>query len=115
MFEILRKSLRTGVVTTGYPDTPAEISRAARGRPEIDWQRWADARPAAAACPTGAISYQDAGERRTARLDLAQCTFCGLRRGRPGHPDDQRMRMRRPPARGSGDRNGLSPETGRMP
>jgi len=78
MFEILQKSLRTGVVTTGYPDTPAEISRLARGRPEIDWRQWADARPAAAACPTRAISFQDNGAKRVARLDLAQCTFCGL-------------------------------------
>ena len=78
MFEILRQSLRTGIVTTSYPETPAEISRFARGRPEIDWQKWPDARPAAAACPTGAISCTDAGERRVARLDLAKCTFCGL-------------------------------------
>jgi len=78
MFEILRKSLRTGVVTTDYPETPAEISRFARGRPEIDWHRWEDARPATAACPTGAISYQDSGAQRTVRLDLAKCTFCGL-------------------------------------
>ena len=78
MFEILRKSLRTGIVTTSYPETPVEISRFARGRPEIDWHQWEDARPAAAACPTGAISYQDTGERRIARLDLAKCTFCGL-------------------------------------
>jgi len=78
MFEILQKSLRTGVVTTGYPDTPVEISRLARGRPEIDWRQWTDARPAAAACPTGAISFQDAGDKRHVRLDLAGCTFCGL-------------------------------------
>ena len=78
MFEIIRKSLRIGTVTTSYPETPVEISRFARGRPEIDWQRWEDARPAAAACPTGAISFQDAAERRTVRLDLAKCTFCGL-------------------------------------
>ena len=78
MFEILRKSLRTGIVTTSYPETPVEISRPARGRPEIDWHKWEDARPASAACPTGAISFSDAGERRTTRLDLAKCTFCGL-------------------------------------
>ena len=72
------KSLRTGVVTTSYPETPAEISRFARGRPEIDWLQWKDARLATAACPTGAISFQDAGERRNVRLDLAKCTFCGL-------------------------------------
>lgn len=78
MFEILRKSLRTGVVTIHYPDAPAKISEAARGRPEIDWGNWKDARPAAAACPTGAISYSDTGKERKAKLDLAQCTFCGL-------------------------------------
>ena len=78
MFEILRKSLRTGIVTTSYPETPVEISRFARGRPEIDWHKWEDARPATAACPTGAISFQDTGERRITRLDLAKCTFCGL-------------------------------------
>jgi Ni,Fe-hydrogenase III small subunit/formate hydrogenlyase subunit 6/NADH:ubiquinone oxidoreductase subunit I len=78
MFEILRKSLRTGIVTTRYPETAVEISRFARGRPEIDWHKWEDARPATAACPTGAISHQDNGEQRIARLDLAKCTFCGL-------------------------------------
>jgi Ni,Fe-hydrogenase III small subunit/formate hydrogenlyase subunit 6/NADH:ubiquinone oxidoreductase subunit I len=78
MFEILRKSRRTGIVTTSYPETPVEISRFGRGRPEIDWLQWKDARPAAAACPTGAISFQDAGDRRNVRLDLAKCTFCGL-------------------------------------
>lgn len=78
MFEILRKSLRTGVVTTAYPDAPADISQAARGKPEIDWANWKDARPAAAVCPTGAISYSDTGNERKAQLDLAKCTFCGL-------------------------------------
>ena len=71
MFGILGKSLKTGIVTTGYPAR-------ARGRPEIDWARWRDARPATAVCPTGAIAHEDANGRRTARLDLAQCIFCGL-------------------------------------
>ncbi len=57
MLNLLRKNLGTGIVTTRYPATPPEVSRAARGRPEIDWPKWADARPAAAICPTGAI-YQ---------------------------------------------------------
>ena len=78
MFEILRQSLKTGVVTTRYPQTPAEVSRRARGKPEIDWTNWKDVRPAAAICPTGAISFQDAGGQRIARLDLAKCIFCGL-------------------------------------
>ncbi len=78
MFGILGKSLSTGVVTENYPATPPEISLRARGKPEIDWANWKDARPAAAICPTGAISHQDANGRRVAKLDLASCIFCGL-------------------------------------
>jgi Ni,Fe-hydrogenase III small subunit/formate hydrogenlyase subunit 6/NADH:ubiquinone oxidoreductase subunit I len=78
MFQTLRQSLKTGVVTTRYPDVPAEVSSRSRGKPEIDWARWKDARPAAAICPTGAISCQDADGRRVAALDLGKCIFCGL-------------------------------------
>jgi len=78
MFEILRKSLETGVVTTRYPATPVEVAPNARGRPEIDWAQWLDARPAARVCPTGAIEFADAAGVRTASLDLGKCIFCGL-------------------------------------
>src|SRR5437870_8879884 len=78
MFNILRKSLSTGVVTTSYPATPAEVSSRARGRPEIDWANWKDARPGSAICPTGAISFEDKNGHRVAQLDLAKCIFCGL-------------------------------------
>lgn len=78
MFETLRQSLKTGVVTTGYPNTPPEVSSRGRGKPEIDWANWKDARPATAICPTGAISYQDANGQRVAQLDLAKCIYCGL-------------------------------------
>jgi Ni,Fe-hydrogenase III small subunit/Pyruvate/2-oxoacid:ferredoxin oxidoreductase delta subunit len=78
MFETIRQSLRIGIITTSYPETQPELSSRARGKPEIDWANWTDARPAAAVCPTAAISYEDAEARRTARLDLAKCTFCGL-------------------------------------
>jgi Ni,Fe-hydrogenase III small subunit/ferredoxin len=78
MFEILRKSLATGIVTTDYPETPAEVSSQARGRPEIDFPNWKDARPAVAACPTGALSCEEGGGTRAVTLDLSKCTFCGL-------------------------------------
>ena len=78
MFEILRKSLATGLVTTAYPQTPAELSSQARGRPEIDFAKWRDARPAVAACPTRALTCEDSGGTRAVTLDLAKCTFCGL-------------------------------------
>ena len=82
MFETLLQSLKIGVVTTSYPATPAEVSRRARGKPEIDWANWKDARPAAAVCPTGAIECRDESASpnaiRTATLDLGKCIFCGL-------------------------------------
>ena len=78
MFETLRQSLKTGVVTTDYPRTPPEISGQARGKPQINWADWKDARSAAAICPTGAISCQDSEGKRIARLDLGECIFCGL-------------------------------------
>jgi Ni,Fe-hydrogenase III small subunit len=54
------------------------VSKRSRGRPEIDWANWKDARPGAAICPTGAISHQDINGQRVAKLDLARCIFCGL-------------------------------------
>jgi Ni,Fe-hydrogenase III small subunit len=78
MFEIIRKSLATGVVTTAYPRTPAHVSSQARGRPEIDFPNLKDARPGAAACPTGALSCNDSNGKRIVTLDLGKCTFCGL-------------------------------------
>jgi Ni,Fe-hydrogenase III small subunit/formate hydrogenlyase subunit 6/NADH:ubiquinone oxidoreductase subunit I len=82
MFETLRQSLKIGVVTTSYPATPAEVSHRARGKPEIDWANWKDARSSAAVCPTGAIECRDETDgrvvNRTATLDLGKCIFCGL-------------------------------------
>ncbi len=78
MLHILRKSFGTGIVTTSYPDTAPEMSGQARGRPEIDFENWKDARPAAAICPTGAIACEEAMRVRTVTLDLGKCVFCGL-------------------------------------
>ena len=78
MFDVLRKSLSTGVVTAQYPAAPPEVSSRARGKPEIDWGNWKDARPAVGVCPTGAIACSDQGTQRTATFDLGKCIFCGL-------------------------------------
>jgi Ni,Fe-hydrogenase III small subunit len=77
MFDILRKSLATGVVTTAYPSVPAEVAAQSRGRLDIDFPNWKDARPAVAACPTSALSAADAGGKRQVTFDLGKCTFCG--------------------------------------
>ncbi len=78
MFDILRKSLATGVVTTDYPETPAQVCSQSRGRPEIDFPNWKDVRTAVAACPTGALSFADENGTRSVTLDLSKCIFCGL-------------------------------------
>lgn len=79
MFEILRKSLATGIVTRPFPEPlPASAAGFARGRPEIDFASWKDARPAVAACPTGALGCSEKDGTREVVLDLGKCTFCGL-------------------------------------
>lgn len=79
MFEILRKSLATGIVTRPFPPAPhGSAVSFGRGRPEIDFANWKDARPATAACPTGALTYSDRNGSRETVLDHGKCTFCGL-------------------------------------
>lgn len=78
MFEILRKSLATGIVTTAFPPASRDLPRWRRGQPEINFSAWKDMKPAVAACPTGALSARDENGKRVATLDLAKCTFCGL-------------------------------------
>ncbi|MEI8040637.1 MAG: NADH-quinone oxidoreductase subunit NuoB [Verrucomicrobiota bacterium] len=78
MFDILHKSLSAGVVTTSYPKGPAQVCPRARGRPEITFTDWKDARPAVAACPTGALACAGDSATRCVTLDLGKCTFCGL-------------------------------------
>ena len=79
MFDILRKSLATGIVTeVSSPGSVGAAHCAGRGRPEIDFAHWKDARSAIAACPTGALAGVDHRGVRTVRLDIGKCTYCGL-------------------------------------
>ena len=77
MFRILAKTFRSGTVTTSYPKQPARLSANFRGAPEFDWASWRDARPAADACPTGAIVVSDADHARKVTIDYGRCIFCG--------------------------------------
>lgn len=78
MFKIIQKTIATGIVTTKYPDEPAQVSERFRGRPSFDFEKWTDARPAAEVCPTGAISVCDEGDSRRVTVDYGLCVFCGL-------------------------------------
>jgi Ni,Fe-hydrogenase III small subunit/NAD-dependent dihydropyrimidine dehydrogenase PreA subunit len=77
MFKILQKTFATGIVTTGYPGEITGVSPHFRGAPEIDFERWRDARPAVEACPTGAIEIRDDESTRHVTLDYGRCVFCG--------------------------------------
>ncbi len=77
MFKILQKTLSTGIATNPYPQTAALVSEQFRGRPAFDFPAWQDARPAAEACPTGAIAVRDSGLTREVAIDYGLCVFCG--------------------------------------
>ncbi len=78
MFKILQQTFKTGIVTTAYPAGPANVPESFRGKPHFDFDNWRDAVPAAAVCPTGAISVVDEAARRTVIVDYGLCVFCGL-------------------------------------
>jgi Ni,Fe-hydrogenase III small subunit/formate hydrogenlyase subunit 6/NADH:ubiquinone oxidoreductase subunit I len=77
MFKILQKSFSVGSATAGYPNISAQLSKQFRGCPEFDFEIWRDARPAAEACPTGAITLRDSDDMRQVKVDYGRCIFCG--------------------------------------
>ncbi|HYL77742.1 MAG TPA: NADH-quinone oxidoreductase subunit NuoB [Bryobacteraceae bacterium] len=77
MFKILRKTAQTGLVTIGYPKKTAHLSTQFRGAPRFAFSGWRDARPAAEACPTAAISIQESDGARRVTVDYGLCVYCG--------------------------------------
>jgi Ni,Fe-hydrogenase III small subunit/formate hydrogenlyase subunit 6/NADH:ubiquinone oxidoreductase subunit I len=77
MFHIFKKAAQTHLVTIGYPHAPAQIPESFRGAPSFDFAGWHNARPAADACPTGAISIEESAERRRVTVDYGLCIYCG--------------------------------------
>jgi Ni,Fe-hydrogenase III small subunit/formate hydrogenlyase subunit 6/NADH:ubiquinone oxidoreductase subunit I len=77
MFKILRKSAQTGLVTIGYPESPARVPEHFRGAPRFDFAKWRDARPAADVCPTEAIAIRESEDSRQVTVDYGLCIYCG--------------------------------------
>jgi Ni,Fe-hydrogenase III small subunit/NAD-dependent dihydropyrimidine dehydrogenase PreA subunit len=77
---IFRKSIATGLVTTGYPTTPEPAPPAFRGRPTLNPVRCTGEGRCAEVCPSQCIGItpDPAGGGRVWTLDLAPCLFCGL-------------------------------------
>lgn len=77
MLRILRASLRTGRVTTQYPNQ--SYSEGCRSRPVVDPALCSLSGRCAGVCPSGAITVsQPSSDERRWQLDLARCLFCGL-------------------------------------
>ena len=77
MFKILQKTLSVGAATADYPRIAPHLAEQFRGCPEFDFDAWSDARPAADACPTGAIAVCDRDGVRQVTVDYGRCIFCG--------------------------------------
>ena len=77
MFRILQKTFSVGSATVGYPRVAPHLAEQFRGAPEFDFEVWTDARPAAEACPTGAIAVNDSGGLRQVTVDYGRCIYCG--------------------------------------
>ena len=79
MLNIFRRSARTGLVTTAYPDAPDAPPAAYRGQVLLDAARCVGDGACARVCPSGAIGVAADSDGGWAwDLDDARCVFCGL-------------------------------------
>lgn len=82
MLGMFRKTLRTGIVTSRYPDVPEAAPSAFRGRPLYAADRCDLHGECARVCPAKAITIEEglasAARQRIWQLDYARCVFCGL-------------------------------------
>jgi Ni,Fe-hydrogenase III small subunit len=78
MLRVIWRSLRAGVVTTGYPAEPDQPPPGFRGAPVLRaGGRFADL-PPPESCPAGALTRSgDGTPGATWALDLGRCLFCG--------------------------------------
>jgi Ni,Fe-hydrogenase III small subunit/formate hydrogenlyase subunit 6/NADH:ubiquinone oxidoreductase subunit I len=74
MLTAILRSLRTGVVTIGYPEKPARVPERFRGAPQPRLGVPFAALPPPEVCPSGAITSSPEGRYA---IDLARCLFCG--------------------------------------
>ena len=78
MLQILRRSFRTGIVTTRYPDEPEPAPDTYRGQVMLTPGRCGGTGDCARACPSRAIHVTHHAGGWVWELDDARCVFCGL-------------------------------------
>lgn len=76
MFNIIRKTLKYGVVTVDYPAKPLKNSFIT-GRPEVDGEKCSGCGQCILRCPVSAISKDESGSGNIG-FNLDECIFCSL-------------------------------------
>ncbi|VVB85359.1 Polyferredoxin protein MvhB [uncultured archaeon] len=77
MFDILKKTLKTGTVTVNYPKKPDIAPAGFRGRPEILSDKCTYCGECASVCPPGVIWLEEGMSEKTLTLSYCGCIFCG--------------------------------------
>ena len=77
MFEILRKTLKTGTVTTQYPNRPETAPEGFRGKPELFPEKCTYCGECVKACPPGVIWLNENNDGKSLALSYCGCIFCG--------------------------------------
>ncbi len=77
MFDIIIKTLKTGTVTTKYPDRPDIAPAGFRGKPEFLPEKCTLCGECANVCPPGVIWLTKEREEEAITLSYCGCIFCG--------------------------------------
>ena len=78
MVNVFHRSLKTGIVTRGYPSVPEPAPTAYRGQVQLDTSSCTGEGECARVCPSSAIAVDVAPGGWTWSLTDAPCVFCGL-------------------------------------
>ncbi len=77
MFDILKMTIKTGVITTKYPEKEDHVSEGFRGRPQIIPEKCTLCGDCAEACPSGALWLEISEIEKRLTLSYCGCIFCG--------------------------------------
>lgn len=77
MFDILKMTIKTGVVTTKYPEKEDHVSEVFRGKPQIIPEKCTLCGVCAEACLSGALSLEMSEFEKILTLSYCGCIFCG--------------------------------------
>lgn len=76
MLEILIKTIKTGIVTTKYPEKPDISPAGFTGKPEFTAERCVFCRKCVSACPSDVIHLKEENGERILTLSYCGCIFC---------------------------------------